>query len=408
MLNKVALSARLALTDWRYEAALSLCAVLALASMLAPLLVLQGVKNGVVESMREKLLQDPAVLVIMPAGSGSEGTFSPDFIEELRLLPGVRFAIGRTRDIATDISLDSPTAHRSVQMEPCARGEPVLEHYRLAVPQDGKVPELVLSAKAAQVLGVQDGAMLSASLGRRTPEGRLESVVLEFRVSGVLPESASNRVLGFLPLQVLQDIQDYRDYLAAPDRGWTGNPRGEGERKFASFRLYAQDLDAVEGLAAALDARHVEARTRAREIAGIRELAGAISRVILIISLAVGTGFAAFTLSSVQGAVRRKDRMLGMLRLLGFSRVSLLCYPLAQTLCTAACGIVVAGALYLAVSLGIDSLFASQSGGLTLCRLSFLEILAAAGIVVLLSMLASARAAWQAASIEPSAVIREV
>lgn len=52
MLSKVALAARLALQDWLHERTLSLCAVLALASMLAPLLVLQGVKNGVVGIMR--------------------------------------------------------------------------------------------------------------------------------------------------------------------------------------------------------------------------------------------------------------------------------------------------------------------------------------------------------------------
>ena len=164
----------------------------------------------------------------------------------------------------------------------------------------------------------------------------------------------------------------------------------------------------MEGLAAVLAERHVEARTKAREIAGIRQLSTAISRVILIISLAVGAGFAAFTLSSVQGAVRRKDKMLGMLRLLGFPRAALLLYPLAQTLLTACFGILAAGLLYLAVGLGIDRLFAEQSGGLTLCRLTPAEFAAAAALVLLLSALAAARASWQAANIEPSAVIREI
>ena len=144
------------------------------------------------------------------------------------------------------------------------------------------------------------------------------------------------------------------------------------------------------------------------EIAGIRRLAAAITSVILIISLAVGTGFAAFTLSSVQGAVRRKDRMLGMLRLLGFPRAALLLFPLSQALLTAVSGIMASGCLYLPVSYGIDRLFAVQSGNAALCRLSPAEMLAATGIVMLLAILAAARASWQAASIEPSAVIREI
>ena len=408
MLKKLCMAMGLAQRDWRYERGLSLCAVLALASMLAPLLVLHGVRNGVVASMREKLLQDPAVLVITPVGSGTEGSFSPAFIEQLQTLPGARFAIGRTRDIATDITLHHGQGMQTVQMEPCAPGEPVLEHYRLPNPQDGEEPEIVLSLPAARKLDVHVGENVTAALGRRTPEGKLESTDMTFRVCGILPDAASGRVLGFLPLRILEDIQDYRDSIAVPHRGFTGRTREGGERRFASFRLYAKDLNAVEQLADALAHRRVEARTRAKEIAGIRALETAISRVILIISLAVGAGFAAFTLSSVQGAVRRKDRMLGMLRLLGFPRCALLLYPLTQTLLTALSGILLAGGVYLAVSSGIERLFAEQAEGFSLCRLSPREFLAAAGIVLLLSVLAAMRAAWQAASIEPSSVIREV
>ena len=43
------LSAVLAARDWFYEYSLSLCAVLALASMLMPLLILQGVKDGKID-----------------------------------------------------------------------------------------------------------------------------------------------------------------------------------------------------------------------------------------------------------------------------------------------------------------------------------------------------------------------
>ncbi len=408
-MHRLIMAAGLAARDWLHERQLSLCAILALASMLAPLLVLQGVKNGVVGAMRERLLEDPAVLIITPEGSGAEGAFSAAFIEELRRLPGARFVIGRTRDIATDITLRSEgDSTLTVQMEPCAPGEPVLEHYRVPTPQNGTQPEIVLSAPAAKALRVTRGGTVTAALGRRTPAGALESTSITFTVAGILPAEAASRRLGFLPLSVLEDIQDYRDFIAVPARGYSGRERAAGPRTFASFRLYAQNLDAVETLAAALQARHVESRTKSREIAGIRSLEQAISRVILIISLAVGTGFAAFTLSSVQGAVRRKDKMLGMMRLLGFPRSALLAYPLAQTTLTALCGVLLAGLLYLAVSVGIDQLFLAQSGGLALCRLSWAEYALAAAAVLALSALAAMRAALLAASIEPSSVLREV
>ncbi len=408
-MRRLSMAAGIAFRDWLHERSLSLCAVLALASMLGPLLILEGVKNGVINGMRARLLEDPAVLVMTPAGGAPEGGYTASFIAALGNLPGARFAVGRTRDIATDMTLTGPNGTiLTVGMEPCAPGEPVLEHYRMPEPADGALPETVLSAPAAQGLQARSGALLTASLGRRTPEGRLESVSLRLRVAGVLPPEASGRRLGFLPLSLLEDMQDYRDYIAVPERGYAGRPRAEGERRYASFRLYAWDLDAVEALDRALAERGVESRTRAREIAGIRALETALTRVILCISLAVGVGFAAFTVSSVQGAVRRKDKMLAMLRLLGFTRAALIVYPLTQTALTALCGTALAGLVYLLTSVGIDAIFADQLQGAALTRLGLAEYLPAAGLTLLLSIAAAARASFRAASIEPSSVLREV
>lgn len=407
MLKKFALAAALAFRDWRFERSLTLCAILALASMLTPILVLQGLKTGVIEGMRERLLKDPTILILTPKSDG--GRYTAGDVAALAALDGAAFAIGRTRETATDITLSSgsgagPSA--SVALEPSAPGEPVLARYGQPAPGDGAMPELVLSAPAARALRAAPGSELLARLGRRTPEGRLESVTLRFRVSGVLPERAADRRMAFAPLQVLEDLEDYRDYLEVPGRGFSGAARS-GPRSFASFRLYARNLDAVERLAAALEARGIETSTRAREIAAIRSLEQAITQVILIISLAVGAGFAAFTLSSVQGAVERKRRMLGMLRLLGFPRAALLLYPMTQSLLTCLCGLGLALLLYGGVSLGIARAFASQGGALV-CRLGAADAGLTALATVVLSLLATARAARAAAAVEPSIVIREV
>lgn len=408
-MQRLKTSLGLACRDWLYERSLSLCAVLALASMLGPLLILHGVKNGVIDSMREKLLEDPAVLVITPAGSAPEGGYTASWIAELSTLPGARFSVGRIRDIATDITLNAADGRKaSVGLEPCSPGEPVLEHYDVPEPMDGPVPEIVLSTPAAERLNVKAGARLTVALGRRTPEGRLESVMLELQVKGILPQTVSGRRMAFLPLSLLEDMQDYRDYIAVPERGYDGRPRTQGERRYASFRLYAQELDAVEGLARELSSHGIECRTKAQEIAGIRMLETAISRVILVISLAVGAGFMAFTISSVQGAVRRKDKMLAMLRLIGFSRWALLCYPLMQTMLTCVCGTLLAAIIYLGVSQGIDHLFASQSQGMDITRLSCTEYAVAMGLTLLVAIAAAAWASLRAASIEPSTVLREV
>lgn len=395
----------LAWRDWKFEYLLSACAILALASMLAPILVLQGLKNGVIETMRHRLLQDPTILIITP--KSDTGGFSPNFIAELAALPGAAFAIGRTRDTSTDITLlnKNGPARASIALEPATEGEPVLKRYNLQAPQNSPQPGMVLSATSAAALNASPGDLLEASIGRRTPQGKLESEKLTFKVTGILPVEAADRRMAFVSLGLLEDLENYRDYLEVPSRGFSGSPN-VAPRKYASFRLYAANLEAIEGLAAYLQNKKIETITRAREIKAVRMLERAVNQVILIISLAVGAGFAAFTLSSAQSAVSRKKRMLGMLRLLGFRRFPLMLYPSAQIMFTAICGLLLSLCIYAGVAAGIAHAFSGQEG--FHCRLSLMDVALAALIVFALSLLASFRGAWSAASVEPSMVIREV
>lgn len=393
----------LAWRDWRHEALLTLCAVLALASMLAPLLILQGLKNGVTASMRDRLLKDPTALVITPKSDA--GRFAPEFIAALAALPGASYAIGRTRDIATDITLQHNASRAAIALEPASPGEPVLKRHAIAAPEDGTEPQLVLSQSAARALKAAKGDKITASLGRRTPAGQFESVKMAFVVSGILPAEAADRRLAFAPLQLLEDMENYRDYIAVPKRGLNGKP-ASGQRHYASFRLYAASLADVAALAAHLEKDNIEVITHAREIAAIQALESATNQVILIISLAVGAGFLAFMLSSAESATRRKKRMLGMLRLLGLRRMPLVCYPLAQSLFTSVAGFCLSLVIYAGVAFAIARAFAGRGG--LYCHLGVDDAMLAFGAVILLSALATARSAWQTSALEPSTVIREV
>lgn len=404
-MSQIRESCQLAWKDWKHEYLLSLCAVLALASMLTPILVLTGLKNGLLEGMRKRLLEDPTVLIITP--KSDSGSFSSAFISELAALPGARFAIGKTRETSTDISLFNPDNGKraSIAFEPSAPGEPVLENLGLKAPEDGEEPQITLSAPSAKALAIESGGILIASISRRTPEGRLESVKIPLHVNGILPAEAADRKMAFAPLQFMEDLENYRDYIAVPSRSMEGREAG-AERKYASFRLYASGLDKVEGLLAELEKHNIDAITRVREIAAIRSLESAINNVILIISLAVGAGFAAFTISSAESAVKRKNRMLGLLRLLGFRKLSLMLFPLAQSAFTAIAGFFVSLLLYMAASLAIGKIFSSQ--GMESCSLALADIALAAFWVLALSLLSSLRASSVASRIEPSTVIREI
>ncbi len=93
------LIARLAWQDYRTDARLSACAVLALVAVIAPLLVLFGLKFGLIGSLTERLQRDPGVREIIALGGGR---FSAEFIARLAARSDVAFAIPRTRQIAAD------------------------------------------------------------------------------------------------------------------------------------------------------------------------------------------------------------------------------------------------------------------------------------------------------------------
>ena len=403
MIEKCFLAAVLAFKDWHYEKSLSFCAVLALASMLVPILSLMGVKNGVISTMRERLLEDPMILIITPKSDA--GKYDAEFIRNLSNLPGAAFVIGRTRETTTDVTfVNERSGTVSIGLEPAAKGEPVLAHFSIMAPEDGKQPQIVLSASAAKKLAVQKDSVVTARLGRRTPQGKFESEKINFLVSGILPREAGDRVMGFVPLQVMEDMEDFRDYIEVPEREFSGNPKSSN-KNYASFRLYAKNLDAVENLASELAGMRIETITRAREIAGIRQLEEATNQVILIISIAVGAGFIAFTLSSAKGAVARKKRMLGMLRLLGFPSLALTLYPVVQAMLIALCGLVLSFILYAVVSYSIGNAFSQQ--GTLACRLAPADIILVVGSVIVLSLLATIRSACVAGNMEPSSVIRD-
>lgn len=402
--RKIFLAVLLAINDWRFEKSLSLCAVLALASMLTPLLTLLGLKNGVISSMRARLLQDPAILVITPKSDA--GKYDSGFVSRLAALPDAAFAIGRIRSIATDVTFMAENGKSaSIVLEPAAAGEPVLARYGMPAPDAGQIPQIVLSAAAAKTLGAEKGSVIKARLGRRIPSGKFESETLAFSVTGILPPQAADRKMAFAPLRTMEDMEDYRDYYAVPERNFAGNPK-PGARTYASFRLYAKNLDAVERLAGELEKMNIETIARAREIAAVRLLEAAINQVIFIISLALAAGFTAFVISSAKGAVARKKRMLGMLKLLGFPRAALTMYPLVQNLLTAVCGLALSFLLYFGTALGIENAFKGQAG--VACRLGMGDLLSCIGIVLVISLAACAHSAWLAGNMEPSEAIRDV
>ena len=287
----------MALRDYWHERALSLCAVLALATVLAPLLILFGVRNGVISNLQERLLQDPRNLEIVPVGSGKYGK---DFFEELRKRPDVGYVVPQTRAIAATIGLlpasekkgGLPPNPVNVSLIPSGAGDPLTR--RFAGNAALKDDEIILTAPAADKLGARAGTILTGRVTRARGITR-EQAETPLRVKAVLPLSALQKEAAFVPPSLAEDAETYRDGMGVPERGWDGSARGDGERLYPSFRLYAADLDGVASLRDFLGARNIDVYTRAEEIENVKILDRSTTLVFGLICLAAGVGFLAST-----------------------------------------------------------------------------------------------------------------
>ncbi|NBF07811.1 ABC transporter permease [Pseudomonas sp. Fl4BN1] len=399
---RAALTAALAWEDYRADTWLAACSVLALVAVIAPLLVLFGLKFGLVSSLTERLEKDPAVREIIPLGGGR---FSTEFIAELGRRPEVAFAVPRTRQIAAtaDLSRGTGDIGVTVEMLPTAVSDPLLG----LLPAPRSMSGVLLSRTAAEKLGVQPGDWLQATFGRQVA-GRSEVQRTRVQVEGVLPLEAFARDALFAPLALLEAAEDYRDGRAVAALGWLGEaPALAGQRVYPAFRLYARGLDDVEPLRLYFAERGLLVSTQAQTIAQVQSLSRNLSIVFWVITgLALVGAFAAIFAGAL-AAVERKRRELSVLRLLGFSTAALLLFVVTQALYSAALAAVLSGVLYGLAQAGLNHLFMQAPGEYASHLLPVhygLALLATLGV----STLAAALGGWRVSRIEACEGIRDV
>jgi putative ABC transport system permease protein len=148
--------ARLAFRDYSHEWHVSGCFILGLAAVLAPLLVLFGLKYGLVTSMLTALADDPEKRELKPLGSGH---YTALWFRDMRARPEVAFVSPRTRTLAATLELSSKTASVILPAEliPSGQHDPLLKGLER---RPAGLHEVVLSASAAERLKVRKGAVL--------------------------------------------------------------------------------------------------------------------------------------------------------------------------------------------------------------------------------------------------------
>lgn len=400
------LAIELAIKDFWHERQVFACHILALAAVLAPLLVLFGLKFGVIDTMRGRLLADPRNREVLAVGSGR---FTAEWFAQMGERREVGFILPRTRTIAATMVLRNPGGERGqfveVELIPSAAGDPLLAEHAVEPPREKTV---VLTESAARKLGVAAGATIEGNV-TRTVDQRRERVTLPLVVGAVAPSAAFSRDALFAAVGLLVAVEDYRDGFAVVDYGWPGQEPGQRARIYAGYRLYARSIDDVAPLAAELNRQGLEVNTQAAEIETVRRLDRNLGDVFWLIAGIAAVGYLLSLGASLWGNIDRKRRELSVIRLIGFQTSAIVLFPLSQALVTGACGLVLAMAIYGGVASVINGFFAdSLAAGEALCRLRPLH-LGLAGLATLGSAaLAASLAGYRAALIQPSEGVRDV
>lgn len=395
-----------AMRDYWHDRWLSVCAVLGLAAVLAPLLVLFGLKHGIVTTLLEDLRARPETRQIQPLG---QGHYDAAWFDALAARPEVGFLVPTTRYLSATLELLPPQGRRPVRAEmlPSLAGDPLWTGRPPADRDDGTV-EAVLSRPLAEKLGVADGQTVEARLGR-VIDGLPQSVRLPVRVVGVLPLDVAPRDAILVPPGLLTDAEDYREGLAVAARGWPGAAPsiGAAARHFASFRLYAATIDGVEPLRDHLLGLGVEAETAAERIAMTRRLDHALTVLFVVVSsLAIG-GYALSLALAQAVSVARKQRDISVLKVLGVGNGAVAFLPVTQAVLTGLIGAAVAVAAQAATEPLINSLFAGglRDGQVVSHLLAEHRAIAIAG-TVLLAAVSAVAAGLRAAAVAPSEGLR--
>nr|VFK38828.1 MAG: putative ABC transport system permease protein [Candidatus Kentron sp. SD]VFK43580.1 MAG: putative ABC transport system permease protein [Candidatus Kentron sp. SD]VFK78243.1 MAG: putative ABC transport system permease protein [Candidatus Kentron sp. SD] len=393
---------RLAFRDYAHEWVMSGCFVLALAAVLAPMMVLFGLKFGIVTSMLEQLVEEPRNREMRSVGSGR---YDAAWFESMAKRPTVGFVIPRTRNIAATIQLKSNTSPRIVSTEliPTAVGEPLLEPGQ---PIPGTLAEIVLSDSAARKLTAKVGDVISGSLSRRF-QGRRERVYIELSVIAIAQPSAFARAGGFVSIGLVTAIEDFRDGRAVQELGWRGDLPAV-TRTFPGFRLFARTIDDVVALRDTLMNQGIEVRTRLVDIEMVQTMDRNFSAVFWIIAVIGFIGFSFSLGASLWANVERKRRDLSVLRLVGFHTGDIVWFPVLQAIFTALLGWMLATSIYIGVEQTINRMLTAQlQPGQVICELLWEHFLIAAGLTILAAVFAATLGGYRSARIEPSEGLRD-
>lgn len=206
-MSTLRLSLYLVLRQLRHEWLAAGCLCIAISAALIPLLMVLGLKEGTVATLRGRLAADPLNLEVRLPNSS---TYSTEQVAAVQALPQVGFCVPSTRLLATSAMLsraDAPKPAAEVSLIPTAPGDPLLLRHNISAPAEH---EIVISHQIAEKLNISIGDTARLEAVRYTA-GKAVRAAVERRVAGILPKESSEGVRCYVPLSLLIAVEEYKE-----------------------------------------------------------------------------------------------------------------------------------------------------------------------------------------------------
>ncbi|BCX65566.1 MULTISPECIES: ABC transporter permease [Pseudomonas] len=402
--DRLRLLGSLALRDLWHDRKVSLCIAASLVAVIAPLLLLFGLKHGVVSQLQDELLRDPRNLEVKML---SNGNYDTAWIERLRQRPETGFALGQTRSLNTqaDLLMGMQRFVEGAEIIATESGDPQLNLASLN-PVGNQV---ILSASAAQRLQAKAGDSVQLRALRRL-EGVNERGEMTLTVLAVLDGARFGRAAGFVAPPLLLDLERFRDGYQVSEFGViTGKPPGNLQPLYARARVYARDIDQVAPLEHWLNEQHIETSSRLADIDNVKAINHVLGLIFGVIAMAALIGCVASMVGAFLANIDRKRKSLAVLRLLGFKRRAVGGFVVLQALLLSLVGYVGGLGFYAVGSHLFNYLLgSSQATGTFVCHITVWHGLAALLLTFLVAALVAAIGALRAINIQPAESLREL
>lgn len=347
------LACHLAWQDLFSNKILALCIVSGLASTLLPMLLLAGLKAGLVDHMQQTLLHDPSALEI---SSARNYPYSEQQLEALRTDKRVTFLLPKTRTLAASVRLQATNTTSvfegtDAELLPSSPGDPLLGkriemrltklHAQISSPD---IP-VVMSAHLAEHMHLQPGDTFVMLIDRHAA-GAAKMARIQLNVAAIADETVTSRFQLFVSLPVAQAAEEWRENtnLSSWQEALT-----LGEQKAADFlkartpkatwpgfRLYARSLSDVITLDRDLTHQGLSIASELPRVKTILNINQQTTHLFHLMAYIGAIGFAVTLGTAIAAETERKKFHLASLTFLGLNNARII--PVVQTILLATGG----------------------------------------------------------------------